>query len=152
MASTIEIEGLGPLLRKLGKIEGLKILKAGLLLAGGDIKKTLQEYPPQTAANVPKAIGSWYVRGSGGFYRSSTGIKKTSKSETLDRKWTVKARKSGFQVVVGNNVSYGPYVQGPDEQASWMKRIGWKNTDQIAESEGPKVNALVKQELDMALR
>ena len=52
---------------------------------------------------------------------------------------------------MGNNVSYGPYVQDPDKQASWMKAIGWKTTDQIAEQETSNVNKIVAKAIERAL-
>ena len=72
-------------------------------------------------------------------------------SEALGRKWTTKAKNSGFSYVVGNNVSYGPLVQGK-RQARYHAQTGWKTVDQVAAEEEQTVKDYIldgiKQDLE----
>ena len=56
-----------------------------------------------------------------------------------------------MQVVVGNNASYGPYVQG-DEQVGFHKARGWKNTDKVAKEESATVNKILAAAIEKALK
>jgi hypothetical protein len=71
-------------------------------------------------------------------------------SETLGRKWTIKSRDGGMSAVVGNNVSYGIFVQG-EKQAAFHARRGWKTTEQVADKEGPRVREYIAEAIRRAL-
>ncbi|HNS38687.1 MAG TPA: hypothetical protein PKJ56_00400 [Promineifilum sp.] len=98
----------------------------------------IAEYPPATAANSPPGRNgySWYERGYG--TKTVTG-KAFPTSETLGRSWTTEVEDNGKRGLVGTNVSYGPYVQDGERQASFHARNGWKTDATIAEEEGETV-------------
>ena len=117
------------------------------------VRRPLRARLRQCEANVsgpyPKR---WYVRGTGQFWArvdGSIGSRKTS--ETLGRKWTVQTRDGGMTAIVGNNVSYGPFVQDEDRQTSFHKRRGWKTTQKVAEEESREVTELVIKAVEDAL-
>ena len=128
--SSVHIEGLDRVVRKLRSLEDLSAYKNALKAAALHVKGKVAKYPPASEANRPKESGRWYERGYG--MRWPGGGRKTS--EMLGRKWTTQARDSGMTQVVGNNVSYGPFVQG-DRQAAFHERRGWKTIETVAKEE-----------------
>lgn len=143
MATTIK--GDAELRRKLAKLKDLKAVVPALVEGAQHVKGKLATYPPQTEANAPPT--PYYIRGRG----TQTASGNLGNSEDLGQKWTVKGMKGGLQQVIGNNVSYGPYVQGPGTQAAALKRIGWKDTDEVAKEEEETVLKQIKARVDIIL-
>lgn len=145
----IEIKGLDKLQVKFKAIE--PAIRAGIKASAVHIKGKVAEYPPSTSANDPgqrqwyeRGWGSkWHIRGGGWHGRKS--------SETLGKKWTVVFGNKGMTARIGNNVSYGKYVQGDDDQAQALKQIGWKTTSDIADEERDTVETFIKSQIDKAL-
>ena len=147
----VRIDGLDRVLRKVRTLEQMKGAKRGLKAAALHIKAMTAKYPPESEANRPNARGRWYERGYGPKWISAAGVEGGKRtSETLGRKWTSKAAKNGLAAIIGNNVSYGPFVQG-DEQARFHKRRGWKTTKEVAEDEAETVLNLIKKTVDKEL-
>jgi hypothetical protein len=147
MKASVEVQGLDKAIKKLDKVAGMGPAKAALKAAGVHIKGKIAKYPPSSAANKPKDRGTWYERGWGTRHASGGGRKT---SETLGRKWTVQ-QKRGLETHVGNNVSYGPYVQAEEWQASFHKRRKWKTIETVAEEEKDEVLEFVQKAIDKAL-
>ena len=152
-SAAIEIEGLDPLIKKLEKIGRLDALKAGMKVAAKHVKDKVEVYPPSSSANVPGGPGShWYKRGTGGMYAYvGGGIKSYGNSEKLGKRWTQKISRGGKRADIGNNVSYGLYVQGK-EQVSFHKERGWKSTDKVAKEEAAEVNKILAHAINKALK
>lgn len=154
--ATIQVKGLDELLRKFGYIPpGVKAaIKAGTEHVMGKAKI----YPPSTNANQPKsyqkgAWNTWYERNWGSKWALKDGGWHGHKSsEGLKHRWTMKMENNGLKGVIGNNVTYGKYVQGPDDQADAMKSIGWKTTDEIVDEEKDTVTRFIQSKIDEALR
>lgn len=153
MADNVRIEGLDKLLRKIKSIEGLAAARVALKAGALHIKGIVDRYPPETSANSPSNVnGRWYERGYGPRWRrKSGGIGGSKTSKTLGRRWTTTSRLSGLQQVVGNNVSYGPYVQDRDKQAGFHAARGWKTIQDVSEEESEVVLNLVRAEIEKAL-
>jgi len=153
--ASIKIEGLDRAIRKCEKIGNLDVVKAGLKAAGVHVKGKIAKYPPRTYVPQPfktfKQRAWFFAALKSGEIEVPYRRGQSPGSEDLGQKWTVKERKGGLQVVVGNNVSYGPYVQGPGEQASFMKARSWKTTDQVAQEETAEVNRIVAAAVNKAL-
>lgn len=121
------------------------------------IKGKVSIYAPATAGNSPRTYTTggqniWYERGWGSKWAlKGGGWHGRKKSETLGRKWTIEIRNGGMVGIIGNNVSYGPYVQDPEEQTHVHKAHGWKTTKQVADEEVDTVRNLFKREIDAAL-
>jgi len=150
MTDTIVIKGLDQLTKKIKNIEGLKPVIAALRAGALHVKGKIAPYPPPSIANSPSQK-RWYERGYGPRWHrvdGSLGGRKTS--ETLRKKWAIGERDGGLTQIVGNNVSYGPFVQG-DRQAAFHRERGWKTTDQVAEEEAETVNKFVQEHIEKAL-
>jgi hypothetical protein len=156
MTDTIQIKGLDRLKIKLGYIP--PGMKAGVKAATLHVKGKIAKYPPSTAANQPKVYhagqwNTWYERGWGTKWATASGSWKGKKSsEMLGKKWTIEMRNDGLTGVVGNNVSYGPYVQDTERQAAPLKRIGWKTTGQVVDEERETVLKFIQDEIENALK
>ena len=140
----IVIEGLPELIKKIDNLQDMKRVNTAMRAAALHVKGKIAQYPPESEANRPKERGTWYERGYG--TRWPGGGRKTS--QTLGRKWTIASRDKGLTQIVGNNVTYGPYVQDEDMQAWFHKRRGWKTTQTVAEEEADTVVKFVKSEID----
>ena len=138
MTANIEIQGLEEVVKKIEKLGRLDYLQAAIKASAAHVKGKVAQYPPSTAANAPGSK-RWYERGYGSKWTradGSIGGRKTS--EMLGRKWTTETRNRGLTAVVGNNVSYGPYVQG-EKQAAFHKARGWKTAEDVAKEETDEV-------------
>lgn len=71
-------------------------------------------------------------------------------SKHLGKRWTSEVKVSGGDVlgVVGNDVSYGPFVQSAEHQAWHHGLRGWKTDEQVLEEEA----AWVQREFAGAIR
>jgi hypothetical protein len=145
-AANVEIKGLDKLVAKITRLSELRALDRGLRKGAEHVAIKVSKYPPETSANKPN--GHWYERGYGPRWRGGTGGKRTS--ETLGRKWTV-ARQRMLTWLVGNNVSYGKWVQDEDYQTWFHKRRGWPTTQMVAKLYSDLVTGFVKKEVDLEL-
>ncbi len=141
-----EIRGLDKVINKLEKIGGRGALLRPMKRATAYLHEKAATYPPATSANRPPGNNgySWYERGFG--TRTVTGAAFPT-SETLGRRWTTEVSADGRKGVVGNNASYGPYVQSGEQQAGFHARNGWKTDAMIAEEEGDKVVGFFDEEI-----
>lgn len=151
----VEIKGLDELTKKIDSITSLSAFNTGLKKGAYLIKGKIAKYPKHTSANQPpiSGPGSWYVRGTGTKYRSVDGKIKTYRtSETLGRRWTV-AQQVGRALtwIVGNNVSYGRFVQSNADQAHFHRKRKWRTIETIARAYSKHVLELVKRNVDLAL-
>ena len=144
----IKIEGMDRLVATLGRLEGARYMR-GVLEAGGSmLKNYIAEYPPASEANRP-GQRRWYERGYGSRWTRRDGsVGGSATSQTLGRRWTVSSR--GLTVTVGNNVTYGPFVQG-DKQAAFHERRGWRTEQQAIEKIGPDIIGMAHDEIDRVL-
>lgn len=160
--SNITIPRLDEWVKRIGDAADLKFVTAALEAGALYLKGKLATYPParhltrksvygQTFQSDKQRIAFFgklkrgeiqvpYVRGS------SPG------SETLGKKWTIDTR-SATEVVLGNNVSYAPLVQGyRQDQSMYMRMAGWRSVDDILEDEGPTVVKQIEKEFDARFR
>jgi len=156
-AANVEIKGLDELKAKITRMSELRALDRGLRKGAEHIAIKVSKYPPESEGNYPRTVAgtgtilSWYERGYGTRWMGGTGGKRTS--ETLGRKWTV-VQQMGTRAltwIVGNNVSYGKFVQDEDYQARFHKKRGWRTTQTVARSESDRVTGFVKKEVDLEL-
>ena len=119
------------------RMDLLPAFKDGIEASAIYVKGVVAEYPPDSDANraglYPK---HWYVRGTGPHWALKGGGYHFSRtSETLGKKWAIKTTHQGMGAVIGNNVSYGPYVQARDKQAQFHKNRNWKTVEDVVEDE-----------------
>lgn len=141
----VEIRGLDKAIKKLGKLDK-GALKRPMTKATAHLHDKIAKYPAATSANTPPGNNgySWYERGFG--TRTVTG-QAFPTSETLGRRWTTEVGADGTRGVVGNNASYGPYVQSAEKQAAFHARNGWLTDATVAEQEAPVVVGFFEDEI-----
>jgi len=151
MADTVvTVTGLDELIKRLDNAGKPEVIRAALKGAAAHVKTIVSVYPPSSEANVP-GQRRWYERGYGSKWTRRDGtVNGRQSSESLGRKWTVKAQ-GNYSATIGNNVSYAPYVHDPEEQTSFHASRGWKTTKQVADEEIGRVTEFIVRELDKAL-
>lgn len=153
MTAYIKYDGLEPLLKKLTKLSQLKYVIAAIKAAAAHVKGKADDYPPSTIANSPdNPTGRWYERGYGPKWQTRSGVHGRKTSETLGRRWAIKIEDHGLTAIIGNNVSYAPFVHSREEQAGFHKDRGWKTVEDVAEEETPVVLDFLHQEIDRAIK
>ena len=113
------------------KMDVLPAFKDGVFSAATWVKGEISEYPPASEANMPGPYPKrWYVRGKGPHWaRKGGGVGSRSTSKTLGKMWTAERKNGGLSALVGNNTSYGPYVQSKEHQAAFHGRRGWQTVE-----------------------
>lgn len=152
--TTVHVEGLDHLIRKLDDLQSLHAAIYALRAAASHIRGKVNVYPPTTIANSPgNPSGKWYERGYGSRWirKRAGGVGGSKTSEMLGRRWTTAQRMGGLQQVIGNNVSYGKYVQSRADQAGFHKARGWKAIEDVVEQETDTILKFVQTEIDKAL-
>lgn len=146
-----KIEGLAALVKGLEELGGMKAVRGAMRGAALYIKSKINVYPPASEGNQPDQR-RWYQRGWGTkWMRKDGSIGGSKTSETLGRKWTTELINGGMVAEVGNNVSYGPYVQDKDHQALFHEARGWKVIQDVAEDEAPHVRDLISKAIQAEL-
>ena len=154
----IRIEGLERLQGKLKALEPRRYMSAVMDRCLSDIKDDVAIYPPASEANQPRSWTSggpntWYERGYGTRrVRKDGSIVGYQTSEELGRSWTTRVEQGGMRGVVGNKVSYGPFVQDEDEQAPFHKETGWRTIQEVAKRQAPKAIGRIQAAVRKILR
>jgi hypothetical protein len=127
---SITITGMEQLYAKLGRVASHDKLEAPMKRGVYRLQAYMQDYPPAPAH-------SSYVR---------TG--------TLGRRWTTNIDRNSDGLVgrVGNNVSYGPWVQSAQFQARFHARTGWRTDERAVEENRAEIVADFQQAVNEAIR
>ncbi len=134
----IEIRGLDKAIRKLGLVVTADKLEAPMQRSLYRLQATMQDYPP-----APR--GSRYIRGYGFPGRQT--------SEKLGQRWKVRIDPvaNGLVGKVGNNASYGPWVQSERFQTRWHRRTGWMTDERAVNENRQAIVADFAREISRAL-
>jgi hypothetical protein len=137
--ASIEVKGLDKVFAKLGAVSSIAILEKPMQRAVARIEYDMKEYPPAPS-------GSRYIRGYG--WRGGPMT-----SEKLGQRWTTRVTTTSNGVIgkVGNNASYGPWVQSARFQTRIHKRTGWTTDQQAIDKNLPAIQADFQREIDRAL-
>lgn len=154
----IRIEGLGRIRDKLKQLEPRRYMTAVMGVVLADIKDDIAVYPPASEANRPRSFTSggvnrWYQRGYGTMWaRKDGGFGGKPTSEELGRSWTTRVEQHGMRGVVGNDTSYGPFVQDEDEQAGFHKERAWRTIQDTAQIHAPRAIKRIRLAIRKILR
>jgi len=151
----LKVEGLDELEAVLGELNGRNVFRNFLVQGANTIVSRAGEYAPLSVANMPKAHGAWYVRGTGTRYRRLDGVITERKtSENLKGQWNIKSRGGNNpSATIENRASYAAAVHGTSEQqASIHAGRGWKQLQKVAEEELPKIEKNILAQIDKLLR
>ena len=137
MTTQIVIKGLDELTEKFDKIGQLDGVKAAMKNAGDHMEDAMKVYPAKPhfqhrwpfVSDKQRRYFFWALKQ--GKIEVPYRRGQSPGSEDLGQRWTVATRDQGFTVIVGNNASYGPFVQSHDSQSKMMKVIGWKTDQQV---------------------
>lgn len=127
---SITITGIDALTRKLGKVEGMRILEAPMQRSVFRLQARMAQYPAQRPNSTYRRTG------------------------TLGRRWTSKIERSVNELrgKVGNNTIYAPFVQSARLQAAIHQSL-WINTDQyVVNTETRNIVRDFEQTIQEALR
>ena len=141
---SIENTGIDQLMRKLQSMEDVNnVLRPPMQRAVFRLQRDMANYPPQRP-------GSRYVRGQGWANAQGRVIRQTS--ERLGQSWTTDIKESnrGLSGKIGNNTSYGPFVQSQQFQAA-VHRGRWQTDAQVVESNRARIVADFEQAIQRAL-
>lgn len=140
--SNVTVGGMASFLARLDRFK--PAVRAAIRGAGLHVKGQIAKYPAKHGSGRPMqwvsvkqraAVMAMIRRGEIEVpYRRG----KSPGSESLGRRWTIDEQDDGLTAIVGNNASYGPYVQG-EQQSAYHREGGWKTTDQVSEEERPYV-------------
>ncbi len=142
---TVTIIGLEPVIAKLEGLGRPEVLRTPMVQATAHLQDVVVEYPRLTQANRPPGRDGyrWYERGFG--TRTVTG-RAYNTSERLGEAWTTKVSHDGREGSVGNDTTYGPYVQDAESQVSFHKTTGWKTIQDVVEKESDKIVGYFEEE------
>lgn len=144
----VTVRGVDEVMEKLRRVGAPGAFRRPMTKAVAHLHREIAVYPPSSTANSPANGYSWYERGFG--TKTRTG-RAWPTSETLGRRWTHEVSADGKRGEVGNNASYGPFVQSEERQASFHKRRGWVTDAQVAEKEAKKVVGFFDDEIKQLL-
>lgn len=126
--ASIEIHGIPELFAKLGSAAATSTLRPPMQRSVFRLEAGMKKYPPQ---------------------RGGTSYRRTG---TLGRRWTSRISQdaNGLEGKVGNNTSYGPFVQSQMFQAATHRGL-WQTDQEIATRETPFIVADFDQAIQEAL-
>ena len=126
MSVVIEIVGIDAVIRKLGKVEGLKQLEPAMRDAVALVQGAVAHYPAPPPTSTYRRTG------------------------TLGRSWATKVQRSPLQGQVGTNLDYAPWVQDRDRQA-WMHKGRWQTIQDVAEKLADQVQTIFDRAINRLL-
>lgn len=136
---SLDIEGLDRVLRKLGRFETLLIMEEPMERSLVKIENVMKEYPN------PPAPGEWAAKTHPAQKRAyfallRAGLIKPGRTGTLGRRWTHAITKlpDGLEGRVGNNTTYGPFVQSKRFQARFH-RGRWRTDEEAIQELRPDI-------------
>lgn len=141
--SRIEIKGLEKLTKGLAALGRLDVVKDAIGAGAEHLQGKIKPYPPRKHVRIEE-VGGWKSEKQRRWFfaalaRGEIDVPyrrgQSSTSEDLGDKWTIKQQDKGLGAVIGNNVSYGIYVQDADNQSKMHELIGWKTTDEVVDQE-----------------
>ena len=144
---TVKIEGLDAIFKKLDSLGKPEVFKTPMRLSAERVQDRIAKYPAEGPGNRPGGY-SWYVRGYGTRTRTGRGY---NTSEALGKSWTIKYSNGHRRAEIGNDTSYGKYVQDKDEQARWHKGR-WHTIQDVVKKQTPAIIAFFKAAYDKAVK
>jgi len=153
MSSTIS--GDAELKRKLAKLKDFSQLQPTLIAGGEHLKEIMMPYPagnqhrPQEfVSDKQRRYFFWALRE--GIIEVPYRRGQSPGSEDIQQAWNVKPE-GWSRVIVGNDTTYGPLVQGAGTQTAYHQQTGWKTEDQGMKEGEAEVLNLIKKKVDQIL-
>jgi hypothetical protein len=151
MQTSIRVEGLDKLLKKLDKL-GSGVYRPALAEAGAYIKNIMASYPPQITGRAQP----FKTRRQRAFVMAALreGLITVPYRRTggLGRRWTVVLRDGGKTAVVSNNAPHARLMHAAGDQAQFHAAGGWKTDKQVAQEEAGAVKAILARHVREAVK
>ena len=150
MSIAIKVD-IGDAMQRLDRV--LPAISNGLLAGAVHVKGKLTRYPQQKHLTRKSVYGSSFKSDRQRRWFFASGIHQTPyrRTRNLANRWSISSSMGGLTQIIGNNTSYGPYVQGPGMQSLYHRAQNWQTTDEVAEQESDKVAKLVLQAIQRAI-
>lgn len=153
---SVDAEGCDRVIAKLGRAEGLQVLRAPVEETVTTWQTDMKVYPPprrmvlttRHRGGAVKAVG---MRGSN--KRQAYWVSSYRRTGTLGRRWTKRVRNvvDGVVGVVGNNTIYAPLVQSYTFQ-SGVHRGRWQTDRDVIRRNAARVRGYFRAAIERALR
>lgn len=147
--TTIRIEGVDELIKRVDDISKLHRTKQAIKAGGESFERYMKEYP--THVSRPNPLIKLDPRVRRGFFwhlKNDPDFKVPYRRTTkLQDSWNTKVENKGFRAVVGTNVSYARLVQDSAKQSSYHRHTGWITTRQAEMLYGSQIIDQIKQAL-----
>jgi hypothetical protein len=151
--TTIRIEGLDQLIRRIDSLAKLNKTKAAIRAAAVMLQGKIKQYPPVSRRPNPLIKTNDRVR-RGFFYHLKHGNIEvpyrrgaSPGSQKLGQSWTTRTENSGFRAIIGTGVSYARLVQDSANQTAYHKGTGWITTRDVTQRYGDDAIRQIKQAL-----
>jgi len=144
VSKSIEIEGLERIVGKLNKVNAA--IPASIEAAAIYVKGKIDQAPPVRHGRMPMTMKQrkWFLMAlREGLIDVPWRRGISPLSQRLTQSWTTEMRDKGMTAVVGNDTSYGPFVQDKEKQSKYHADTGWKTVQEVAETESKKVSEIV---------
>ena len=147
---TIRIDGAAELIAKFTRLAQFREASKALQAAALHVKGKIAQYPAERHGPQPfksdksRRFFFWALREGKIEVPYRRGA--SPGSQSLGRKWTIASSNGGLMVTIGNNVSYGPLVQG-EKQTGYHATTGWRTVEQVMDAERETVVEYVSTEL-----
>lgn len=140
--TTIRIEGMDDLKKRLDELVKLKKVNASIAQAALFLAGKVKHYPPVSRRPNPMLKGNsaraqrmragffWHLHNDPEF--EVPYIRQSSpKSERLAQSWTLRTENQGFRAIIGTGVSYARLVQDEARQTAYHKKTGWVTVQDV---------------------
>lgn len=151
--TTIRIEGIDQLIRRIDDLAKLNKTKAAIRLAANMLMGKVAQYPSIPNRPNPLIKVNDRVR-RGFFYHLKHGDievpyrrGRSPGSQKLGQSWTTRMENGGFRAIIGTNVSYASLVQDRAQQTAYHKATGWITTDDVVKKYGDEAIRQITQAL-----
>lgn len=147
---SITIDGASELIAKFTRLAQFREASKALQAAALHVKGKIAQYPAERHGPQPfksdksRRFFFWALREGKIDVPYRRGA--SPGSQSLGRKWTIASSNGGLMVTIGNNVSYGPLVQG-EKQTGYHATTGWRTVEQVMDAERETVVEYVSTEL-----
>ena len=143
MTERIEIKGIERIVGRLEDIE--RALPAGIKAAAIHVKGKVDDAPQVRRGRMPMTPRqrAWFLMAlREGLIEVPWRRGASSLSEKLSQSWTTEMRDER-SAVIGNDTSYGPFVQDKEKQSKYHEETGWKTIQDVVEAEAGKARDIV---------
>lgn len=158
ITSVTELKNGKEIAKNIDKLEGAVV--AALEAGGEHVKGKIAVYPVERHGEAIWSVDPEKRKKQlrGFFYHLKRGDIEvpyrrgiSPNSQTLGRRWTigeVVKRENGYELSVGNNASYGPFVQDREKQTRYHQLTGWVTTQDVVETEGPIITEMIGKAIE----